>query len=80
MSDEIKRRRVVRARCPLGGDAPRVDDLCHGADTTLCGLEWGFDFCMHGYVPETCLECLSEAEAADEWDYGPLTMAGGGGP
>lgn len=51
-----------RPVCLYGGPAPCVDDLCHGSDTTLCGLEIGFDFCDHGYDPDTCPDC----EAAEE--------------
>lgn len=55
----------VRVRCPLGGYAPCVDDLCHGGGTTVCGLEEGEDFCDHDYLPETCPEC----SARDSDDY-----------
>jgi hypothetical protein len=50
----------VRAYCPLGGPAPCVDDLCHGSDHTICGLEYGFDFCAHGFLPDSCSECRDE--------------------
>ena len=49
--------RGVRVRCPVGGYAPCFDDLCHGVDTTMCGLEYGFDFSEHDFDPETCPEC-----------------------
>lgn len=55
----------IRARCPLGGQAPCFDDLCHVVETTLCGLELDFDFCVHGFVPETCQQCNAEEE---DWD------------
>jgi hypothetical protein len=48
--------RSVRVRCPLGGLAPCFDDLCHGVDTTMCGLEIDFDVCPHGFLPGTCDE------------------------
>jgi len=57
------------ARCPLGGPAPCVDDLCHGGDHTLCGLELGFDFCEHGFIPETCPDCLRDwNDEPEDWD------------
>ncbi len=58
--------RPVRVRCPMGGYAPCIDDLCYGGDTTMCGLEWDEDFCTHGYIPETCPypECQ---EGEDDW-------------
>ena len=54
---EASSKRGVMVRCPLGGPAPCIDDLCHSVDTTLCGLEWGYDFCDHEYDPDTCPEC-----------------------
>jgi hypothetical protein len=57
--------RGVSVRCPLGGPAPCVDDLCNGVDTTLCGLELGFDFCPHDNDPDECEECAAES---DDWD------------
>ena len=54
----------VRARCGLGGPVPCFDDLCHGVDQTLCRLELGFDFCEHGFIPETCPDCQ---EGEDDW-------------
>ena len=55
----------MSVRCLWGGRAPCVDDLCHGVDETLCGLQLGFDFCWHGNDPDACDEC----EAVDEdWD------------
>lgn len=57
----------VRARCPLGGFAPCVDDLCRGGDQTVCMLQRGFDFCDHGFDPETCPECWAEDHDGDEW-------------
>lgn len=55
-------------KCGLGGLAPCVDDLCHGVDTTICGLERGFDFCDHGHFPDSCEECGAEDENdEDEW-------------
>jgi hypothetical protein len=69
---ETKPRRGIRVRCPLGGYAPCIDDMCHGVDQTMCGL-WvegcGFDaadVCLHGWVPETCPE-----GCADEYDDEP---------
>lgn len=61
--------RPVRARCSLGGYAPCVDDLCYGGGQTLCGLETDFDFCHHGFIPETCPDCADDDR--DEWpeDY-----------
>lgn len=44
-------------RCPLGGLAPCIDDMCHSGGETLCGLEPGFDFCEHECDPETCPDC-----------------------
>ena len=59
----------ARVSCPLGGIAPCPDDLCHGTDTTLCGLEYGFDFCEHDYDPDSCSECNGPDEMTDdEWD------------
>jgi hypothetical protein len=55
----------VRARCPHGGPVPCIDDLCHGSDRTLCGLERGYDFCEHDLIPETCGDC----EAAEDEFY-----------
>lgn len=60
----MSERTGVLARCPLGGPAPCVDDLCYGG-TTLCGLEPGFDFCGHWFVPETCPE---HCDRDDDWD------------
>lgn len=54
--------RPIPVRCPQGGYAPCVDDLCHGVDTTMCGLERGSDFCDHGYLPTTCQECSAGPE------------------
>ena len=63
MSEVYVERRPVRARCRDGGPAPCFDDLCHGVDTTMCGLEYSEDFCGHGYLPETCDEgCAEEGE------------------
>lgn len=58
-----KRWSAAAARCPLGGYAPCVDDLCHGGGRTLCGLEWGFDFCDHGNYPDACDECALDEDA-----------------
>ena len=55
----------VRARCPIGGIAPCVDDLCNGTSRTICGLEEGIDFCEHGFIPETCPECEGEDDYYD---------------
>lgn len=63
MESETKLR-PVRSRCLYGGIAPCIDDLCHGSDTTVCGLERYEDFCEHGFIPETCPEC---AEGMDEF-------------
>jgi hypothetical protein len=48
------RRRGVRVRCPLGGYAPCIDDLCHGGGQTICGLYVDEEVCPHGWIPETC--------------------------
>jgi hypothetical protein len=56
---------ALLVRCLLGGSAPCADDLCHGSDTTLCGLESGFDFCDHGYDPEACDQGCGDDE--DGW-------------
>lgn len=64
-------RQGVPARCPLGGRAPCMDDLCHGGGQTVCGLWPDEDFCWHGYLPETCWECRweeGEDVADDEGD------------
>lgn len=53
-------------QCPHGGPAPCIDDLCHAVDTTLCGLERGFDFCDHGHYPDACEECRAED---DGWGW-----------
>jgi len=50
----------VRVRCPLGGYAPCLDDMCHSGGETLCRLEPGVDFCEHEFDPETCPECWAE--------------------
>lgn len=57
-----------RVRCLIGTGmtAPCPDDLCHGVDTTLCGLEYGFDFCEHDQDPDSCEECNRD----NEWDWG----------
>ena len=60
-------KKPVRCPCPFGGFAPCVDDLCSGDAVTLCELEHGWDFCEHGYVPETCDFCDSED---NDWDDG----------
>lgn len=60
-------RAPIRVRCPLGGPAPCIDDLCHGVDTTMCGLEMDFDVCYHGFYPDTCNECSGDREW-DDWD------------
>jgi len=57
----------VRVPCPLGGHAPCVDDLCHGTDTTMCGLEIDFDVCPHGWLPSTCPEGCGDDDPED-WD------------
>ena len=44
----------IRVKCPLGGYAPCVDDLCYGGGETLCGLEIEYDVCWHGFIPDTC--------------------------
>lgn len=46
--------RCIRARCLYGGPAPCFDDLCWRGDTTMCGLEAGFDFCRAGMHAEDC--------------------------
>lgn len=66
MEDEKTKRRPVPVRCPVGGRAPCIDDLCHGGGRTMCGLEWNEDFCVHGYIPETCETCWGEDDD-DEW-------------
>lgn len=33
-----------RRTCIRDGEIVCVDDLCHGTDRTLCGLEFGLDF------------------------------------
>lgn len=60
----------ARVRCPLGGSAPCIDDLCHGVDTTICGLVYDFDLCDHGYDPEACDEypCNAERDGDDGLD------------
>lgn len=68
MSRSVPGERPVRARCPLGGHAPCVDDLCHSVDTTVCGLEWGVDFCDHGFIPETCPDCRDPEGWEDDDD------------
>ena len=63
----MSERRPVRARCLQGGTAPCFDDLCHGVDTTMCGLEHLEDFCDHGWLPDTCDEGCREEAFDDEW-------------
>lgn len=58
---------VMSVRCPLGGTAPCCDDLCHGSDRTLCGLERGFDLCDHDEDPDSCKQCQSE----DDYEWQP---------
>ena len=50
---------MTRVRCPLGGYAPCLDDLCYGG-TTVCGLEPGADFCEHYRYPDDCPDCTDE--------------------
>ena len=52
---------MTHVKCPLGGDAPCIDDLCHGG-TTLCGLEPGEDFCEHYRHPDDCPDCNEERD------------------
>jgi hypothetical protein len=52
----------MSVRCRAGGPAPCIDDLCHGSDTTLCGLQRGYDFCDHGNYPDFCDECSAEED------------------
>jgi hypothetical protein len=57
----------VRVKCPLGGYAPCIDDLCHGGGQTVCLLDSDFDFCSHGYIPDTCNQgCANDDEAQDD--------------
>lgn len=58
-------RRGLRVRCPLGGYAPCVDDLCYGGGQTLCGLYMDEEVCFHGFIPETCPQC----EDDDDRDF-----------
>ena len=37
-SEVYVERRPIRVRCRDGGPVPCFDDLCHGVDTTMCGL------------------------------------------
>lgn len=60
----------LRATCSDGGPIPCCDDLCHGNDTTLCGMERGHDFCDHGNVPDYCHWC--QAEEDDWYGFGAL--------
>lgn len=61
-------RRPLRVRCPPGGYAPCIDDLCHSGGQTLCLLEPDFDFCWHGYDPETCDQgCAHDGD--DDYPY-----------
>lgn len=63
-------RQGVYAHCPHGGPAPCVDDLCHSSDMTLCGLERYYDFCDHGFIPESCPTCDEDEYGLDyEEDY-----------
>ena len=62
----------IRVRCPLGGLAPCVDDMCHSGGDTLCGLEVGehedADVCWHGYLPDTCDQgCADDRDDYDDW-------------
>lgn len=59
----------IPVRCPLGGPAPCVDDLCHGVDTTMCGLEVGYDVCFHGFYPDTCPDYECNGSDLDYDDY-----------
>lgn len=65
------REKPTRVRCPIGGFAPCVDDMCHGGDRTMCGLEVGdhedADVCWHGWVPMTCPEGCAERD--DDYDF-----------
>jgi hypothetical protein len=74
MTTTQARPRLVR--CRLGGYAPCVDDLCHGVDTTVCGLEHGFDFCDHGYDPDACSECAAEDDYSNQGDWTAADAAG----
>lgn len=64
MTTETKQR-PIRVKCLAGGYAICVDDLCHGVDTTMCGLYVGYDVCHHDYIPETCPECIREDDDGD---------------
>ena len=57
-----EKRGGIRVRCPLGGLAPCIDDMCHSSDQTLCGLYRSYDFCDHGYDPDSCVECDEESD------------------
>lgn len=58
------KRKGVRVRCPYGGFAPCVDDLCHGGGMTVCGI-YEEEVCHHGFVPETCPEYPCNVESGD---------------
>jgi hypothetical protein len=58
----------IRPRCPLGGIAPCIDDMCNSGGETLCGLEPGGDFCEHEFIPDTCPECWDEDHEHFEGD------------
>jgi hypothetical protein len=53
----------MRVRCPLGGYAPCIDDLCYGGGQTLCGLYMDEEVCFHGFIPETCPDC----DESEDW-------------
>jgi hypothetical protein len=59
----------VRVKCPLGGYAPCVDDLCYGGGQMVCGLEMDFDVCFHGFIPETCNQGCSTDDSDDYYPW-----------
>jgi hypothetical protein len=59
------KRRGVRVKCPLGGYAPCVDDLCYGGGRTLCGLYLDEEVCFHRFIPETCPEGCADDDYPD---------------
>ena len=63
----------VRPACAYGGDAPCMDDLCHGSDVTMCGVDMFNDpfICPHGYIAN-CDECELEADDEMDWAFGPM--------
>lgn len=57
-------------RCPYGGPAPCVDDLCRGS-RTLCGLDMDFEAEMVHHAGECDpVTCIFDHDCDDEDEQG----------